>query len=427
MPFTRRDFLLNSAAVALSARQTDFLDDFSHRAFLYFIEQADPGTGLVRDRARAAGGVETSNDRDASSIAATGFGLTALSIGAERGWISSTDATARVLTTLRFFANRAPSEHGWFYHFMTPAGERKWKSELSSIDTALLVAGILTARQCFAENPEIASLADRIYERIDFQWMLNGDRYLLAMGWHPESGFIKSRWDHYCELMVLYLLAIASPTHAIPAEAWYGWSRPAIAWGPYRYIYGDRPLFVHQYAHAWIDFRHRRELRPPHIDWFRNSVTATLAQRDYCIQLAGRFPGYSKNVWGITASDGAHGYVAWGGPPPDPQVDGTVVPCAAAGALMFLPDLGLQALETMKRLYGDRLWGRYGFADAFNPNTGWCDPDVLGIDLGISLLSAENARNGQVWKWFMSAPGISETMARLVTRSPVSRRRAGPD
>jgi hypothetical protein len=411
---TRRDFLLGAAA-ALSTAQTDFLNDLSHRAFLFFIEQTDPGTGLVRDRARTTGTVETAHDRDASSIAATGFGLTALSIGAERGWIPRAEAASRVLTTLKFFDQRAPTEHGWFYHFMTPAGKRKWNSELSSIDTALLLAGILTARQCFAERTDIASLADRIYGRVDFQWMLNGDPYLLDMGWHPESGFIKSRWDHYCELMILYLLAIASPTHPIPADSWYAWARPSISWGPYRYIYGDRPLFVHQYSHAWIDFRNRRESRAPHIDWFQNSVNATLAQRDYCIQLAARFHGYSANVWGITASDSAHGYLAWGGPPPDPHVDGTVVPCAAGGSLMFLPEITAAALETMKRLYGDRIWGRYGFADAFNPNTGWVDSDVLGIDLGITLLSAENAASGRVWKWFLSAPNIAPTLNRLLS------------
>jgi hypothetical protein len=391
-----------------------FIEDLSRRAFLFFVEQADPGTGLVRDRARTTGVVESEHDRDTASIAATGFGLTGLSIGANHGWIPRDEARKRVLTTLRFFAQRAPSEHGWFYHFLAAGtGERRWKCELSSIDTALLLAGVLTACQYFSNDREITSLADTIYRRVDFQWMLNGDPYVPAMGWFPEKGFIPHRWDHYCELMILYLLAIASPTHPIPAQSWYAWKRPPITYDSYHYIYGDRPLFVHQYAHAWIDFRHRRESKAPHIDWFENSITATLAQRECCIRLHAKFPGYSQDVWGITASDSAKGYVAWGGPPDDPQVDGTVVPCAPAGSLMFTPRESLAALRKMKQLYGDRIYGHYGFTDAFNPNTGWVNPDVIGIDVGITLLSAENLSSGDVWDWFMRNAAIPKTMDRI--------------
>ncbi len=399
---------------SLTSEDRAFLDDLRHRAFLFFIEQSDPGTGLVRDRAHTRGGVETGYNHDAASIAATGFGLTAFSIGAEHGWIPRAEARRRVLTALRFFANRAPSEHGWFYHFMDAhTGERVWKCEISSIDTALLLAGILTARQYFSNDREIASLADTIYQRVDFQWMLNGDRYLLDMGWHPESGFIPLRWSCYRELMILYLLAIASPNHPIPAESWYAWSRRPITYENYHYIYGDRPLYIHQYAHAWIDFRHRRESRAPHVDWFQNSVTATLAQRAYCINLHSRFPGYSESIWGITSSDSPKGYLAWGGPPDDPNVDGTVVPSAPAGSLMFTPRQSLAALRETKRVYGGRIYGHYGFADAFNPNTGWVDRDVIGIDLGITLLSAENLVTGNVWNWFMQDAGIRKTIDRI--------------
>ncbi|PYV14819.1 MAG: hypothetical protein DMG21_17050 [Acidobacteria bacterium] len=171
---------------SLGSEDRAFLDDLRHRAFQYFVEQADPGTGLVRDRARTTGAAVSGASQHVASIAATGFGLTALSIGAEHGWISRQDARSRVLVTLRFFADRAPSEHGWFYHFMDMrTGARAWKSELSSIDTALLVAGVLTAGQYFSNDREIRSLSNAIYRRVDFQWMLNGDRYLLAMGWTP--------------------------------------------------------------------------------------------------------------------------------------------------------------------------------------------------------------------------------------------------
>jgi hypothetical protein len=394
-----------------------FLDDLGKRELAFFIEQSDPRTGLVRDRAKTTGVIESAHDRDAASIAATGFGLTALCIGAEHGWIPREAARKQIETTLRFFAEKAPTEHGWFYHFLAAdSGERKWKSELSSIDTALLLAGVLTARQCFASDPGIVKMADLIYSRVDFRWMLNGDPHLLAMGWKPESGFIKSRWDHYCEHNILYLLAIASPTHPIPAEAWYAWRRPPITYGRYRYIYGDKPLFVHQYAHAWIDFRGRREPRTQ-IDWFQNSVTATLAQREYCLHLKSKFPGYSQNIWGLTASDSAKGYVAWGGPPidgrDDPQIDGTVVPCGPGGSLMFTPAESLAALQEMKRKFGERIYGRYGFTDAFHPRNGWVNPDVIGIDVGITLLSAENLVNGKVWKWFMAYPGMEGALQKV--------------
>ena len=410
---------------SLGSEDRAFLDDLRHRAFQYFVEQADTGTGLVRDRARTTGAAVSGASQHVASIAATGFGLTALSIGAEHGWISRQDARSRVLVTLRFFADRAPSEHGWFYHFMDMrTGARAWKSELSSIDTALLVAGVLTAGQYFSNDREIRSLSNAIYRRVDFQWMLNGDRYLLAMGWTPEKGFIPARWDHYCELMILYMLAIASPTHPIPAESWYAWKRPPITYDDYHYIYGDRPLFVHQYAQAWIDFRGRRETRPPNINWFENSVTATLAQRAYCIRLHQKFPGYSEDVWGITASDSVKGYVAWGGPPDDPRVDGTVVPSAPAGSLMFTPRESLRALRKMKQLYGDRIYGRYGFADAFNPTTGWVDSDVIGIDVGITLVGAENLATGKVWTWFMQNSEIRDAQVKIgLTSSPG----AGPE
>jgi hypothetical protein len=232
--------------------------------------------------------------------------------------------------------------------------------------------------------------------------MLAGHPLLLSHGWKPETGFLEARWDEYCELMILYLLAIGSPTHPIPAESWHAWRRPVVTFEGYSFIGGPPPLFVHQYSHAWIDFRGWREREPPHVDWWENSVVATRAHKAFCLRLANVFPGYTENVWGITASDSRHGYVAWGGPPRDAAIDGTVVPCAAAGSLMLAPDIALPALREMRRRFGDRIYGRYGFADAFHPTDGWVNPDVIGIDLGITLLSAENLRAGRVWEWFMS-------------------------
>jgi hypothetical protein len=173
------------------------------------------------------------------------------------------------------------------------------------------------------------------------------------------------------------------------------------------------PLFMHQYAHAWIDYRNRRETRGDHIDYFENSINATLAHRAFCMNLAHEFPAYGPNVWGITASDSAKGYLAWGGPPRDPAIDGTVVPSAAGGSLMFTPEISIAALRAMGDKYGDRIYGKFGFVDAFNPNTKWVDSDVIGINAGIILLSAENLRTEKVWAWFMQNSEIPRAMQRI--------------
>ncbi len=201
--------------------------------------------------------------------------------------------------------------------------------------------------------------------------------------------------------------------HPITPAAWYAWKSPQFTYDGYTYITGHGPLFIHQYSHAWVDFRDRREKLDPHTDYFANSVAATRAQRAFCMSLSPEFSGYSVNVWGITASDSAKGYVAWGGPPRDPRIDGTVVPCAPGGSLMFAPDICLPALRTMREKFGQHIYRRYGFVDAFNPNTGWVDSDVIGIDVGITLLSAENLRTGKVWHWFMGNPELGRAM-RLV-------------
>jgi hypothetical protein len=234
----------------VSAADRAFVEDLEHRSFDYFWEQADHGTGLVLDRARVDGGRAKGPSRDIASTAATGFGLTAICIGAERGWITKQEAADRVRATLEFFANKATQEHGWFYHWMdVSTGDRKWDSETSSVDTAFLLAGVLTAGQYFSADPEIPKLAGEIYNRVDFQWMLNGDPLLLSHGWRNGKGFIKNKWDTYCELGLLYELAIGSPTHPISPEAWYAWERPFYQYANYEFISGG-PLFTHQYSQA---------------------------------------------------------------------------------------------------------------------------------------------------------------------------------
>ena len=394
-----------------------FLEDLSRRSFRYFVEQSDPGTGLVRDRARADGRVGTGRDRDIASITATGFGLAALCVGAERGWMDGEAARGRARTTLRFFADRAPNERGWFYHFLDArTGERRWQSEVSSIDTALLLAGVLTARQCFGDDAEIARLGSALYERVDFPWMLAGHPTLLSMGWRPETGFLAARWDRHFEQPLLVLLGIGSKAHALAPESWAAWKREWVTYDGYRFVAGAGPLFIHQFSQAFVDFRGRREREPPHLDYFENSVVATRAHRRFCIDLAQRFPWYGEDVWGITASDSIGGYVAWGGPPTEGPIDGTVVPAAAAGSLMLTPDITLPVLRHLRATFGERVYGHFGFVDAFNPGTGWVDDDVIGIDVGITLVSAENLRSGGVWRWFMASAEIPWAMERVGLR-----------
>lgn len=417
---SRRALLLGSvgAALAKPAPADDkFLDDLEHRSFQYFWEYTDPNTGMTAGRCHASGEPYDPNRRDIGSIAVTGFSLAGLCAAAERKWVKHDEALTRARNTMRFFADHAPQEHGWFFHWMNiKTGERTGvlqnspkKSELSSIDTALLMGGILTAKQYFKKDPEIQKLATKLYERMDFQWMLNGDPLLLSHGWNPEDGFLKSRWARYSEFTIIYLLAIGSPTNPINPESWYAWERNPNSYADYKYI-GTSPLFTHQYSQTFVDYRNRRETRGTKIDWFENSVTATKAHRQFCMDLAKEFPGYSENIWGITSSNSEKGYKAWGGPPRNKAIDGTVVPCAAGGSLQLTQDIALPAMKAMKEKFGDKIYGKYGFTDAFHPTTGWVSPDVLGLDVGITLLSAENLRSGNIWEWFMANPEIPKAM-----------------
>ena len=382
----------------------EILDEIQRSAFDFFWTEASPSTGLVKDRALADG----NDKRTISSIAATGFGLTGLCIGDARGYGASAAIKERVRETLRFLANNLPHEHGFFYHFVDMnSGARAWKCELSSVDTALLLCGVLTARQYFSDA-EIQSLASTIYERVDWPWMLNGGP-ALSMGWKPESGFLDARWGHYSELMMIYLLAIGSPTHPIPPQSWETWSRPTISYRGIEYISGNDPLFTHQYSHAWYDFRKQRDA---HTDYFQNSVKATTAHKLFCLALVPKFPDYSEDLWGISASDYVGGYTAWGGPPPIGPIDGSVVPCATAGSLPFLFHDCMRVQRNLRTNYS-KAWKRYGLVDAFNPLTGWYDPDVIGIDLGITMLMAENQRTGLVWTTFMKNPEARAAMKKV--------------
>ena len=393
-PQNRGKSLQGHGTESLSEADTAFLDEMQRCGCLYFLEQADPYSGQVQDRAKNRGLEGALDPRNLSSIAATGFGLTALCIAHRRGYADPARIEAQVARTLAFHAHVLTHEHGFFCHFNdVRTGKPIPTVEYSSIDTAVLLCGALTARAYFHSNPAITRDASTIYERVDWPWMLNGGK-LFRMGWKTGSGFLTATWDHYCELMMIPLLAMGSPTHPVSPEVWSAWSRPEMVYSGIRYIGAKDPLFVHQYSHAWFDFRAKHDA---FTDYFQNSVNTTRAHRLFCLN---RGMPYSPDYWGITASDSQAGYRAWGGPPEFGGVDGTVVPCAAAGSLPFAPEECLQTLMALRKNFGQQAWGRYGFCDAFHPTASWYDADVLGIDLGIGVLMAENLRSGFVWQVF---------------------------
>jgi hypothetical protein len=373
--------------------EDQFLEELERACFQFFWDESNPYTGLVKDRSQANG----PDSRNVASIAATGFGLGGLCIADFRGWEDKKKIRDRVRNTLRFVDSRVPQAHGFFCHFLNfRNGERAFQSEVSSIDTAIFICGVLTCRAYF-EDAEIRDLATRLYERVDWNWLLHGEK-TLSMGWTPEHGFIKARWDSYSELMMVYLLGLGSNANVMTRANWEAWTRTYFEFNGIRFIGSHAPLFVHQYSHAWFDFRGKHD---KFADYFTNSVIATKVHKLWCLELSREFPDYTEDLWGITASDSSRGYAVWGGPPPMGHLDGSVVPCAAGGSLPFLPEESLRVLKTIRSKYEQRAWQRYGFIDAFNPLTNWYSQDVLGIDSGIMMLMAENARTGFIWEQFM--------------------------
>jgi hypothetical protein len=388
----------------------DFLEYLQQTAFDYFWYEANPSNGLVRDR-----NVPTSD----CSIAAVGFGLTGMGIAVDHGWVSRTQAAARTLTTLRTFWEQPQGTNvtgnigykGWFYHFLDmDAALRSGTTELSSIDTALLLAGILQSKQYFnsADTNEVTirSLADSIYNRVDWQWMADGTNS-LTFGWRPESGFITNRWIGYDEAMILYLLGLGATNNPLSASAWDYWTSGYNWQTNYGLAFVTfPPLFGHQYSHCWVDFRHNADayMRAKGLTYFENSRRATLAQRLYCMANPSGFLGYGSNVWGLTACDGPGtapylAYAARGAPPPLND-DGTIAPTAAAGSTPFTPEYSIPTLRYFYDRFLTNIWTGYGFRDAFNLQANWWDPQVLGIDQGPILIMVENYRSGRVWDLF---------------------------
>jgi hypothetical protein len=414
--------------------QQAVLDTLEKKTFDFFWERTNPKNGLVPDR---------SPSPSFASIAAVGFGLTVYPIGVERGWVTREAARDRVLTTLRFFAGgSAAGAHGFYYHFLDmDTGARFKDVELSTIDSSLLFAGALLCQSWFdRDDPaeaEIRSLADRLYRNADWSWWLH-HAPLVSMGWTPEGGYNEWDWRGYNEGMILYVLGLGSPTHPLEPRAWGAYTSTYV-WGPFEgqvYV-AFAPLFGHQTSHVWIDFRGIRDayMRSKGIDYFENSRRATYAHRAYAIHNPQKWMAYGPVAWGLSACDGPMDgdimvdgrkrhfftYAARGASIKEVRDDGTLSPSSAASSLPFAPEIVYPTIVDMENRYGDRLFGRYGFLDAFNPTfrfdvpvhhgrvapgVGWFDTDYLGIDQGPVLAMVENARSELIWKTMRRSPYV---------------------
>jgi len=406
------------------------MDELQRRTFQYFWdlpEKAD-ANWQVPDRWPTV---------NFSSIAATGFGLTAYFIGVERGYITREQGAERVLKTLEVLARLPQGDamsgvsgyKGFYYHFLNHDDAKRYKTvELSTIDTGLLMAGILSVMSYFDKENEtenrIRELSDMLFRRVEWDWALNEKGY-LSMGWFPDRGFLKSEWHGYNEAMILIVMAMASPTHPIPADSWEKWCQPYVWNNFYGQDYVNfAPLFGHQYSHMYLDFKGIQDpyMKAKGIDYFENARRATYANRAYCMANPQGFDGYGENIWGLTACDGPgdsekekkkkkvsfKGYGARGASGDYILDDGTIAPTAAGGSVPFAPEICLPALEAMWNQYYEGLVSQYGFRDAFNPSLGWYDVDYLGIDQGPILIQIENHRSSLVWETMKKNPYIRD-------------------
>jgi hypothetical protein len=417
---------------AIAKSDDQLLERLARAAFSYFVEHADPVTGLIADTSR----------RDSpASIAVVGFALSCYPIGVERNWIARAEAANRTLKALRFFWNSRQSADadatgykGFYYHFLDlRTGRRVWNCELSLIDSTLLLAGILTAATYFtaaaADETEIRDLAEALYRRIDWQWAQNGGN-TVAQGWKPECGFFNAGWEGYSEATILYVLGLASPTFALSPSSFGGWTS-TYQWENifgYDFLYAG-PLFIHLFSHAWIDFRGIQDdfMREKGSDYFENSRRAVSIQREYAARNPHGFIGYGPNFWGISAGDGPgneqlrecgrdrrfFGYTDRG--VPFGRDDGTIAPWGMLAALPFSPPSGLTAVRHMIERHsgicvGDRM------SSGFNPSLidqgGWISEGHFGLDQGIVVMMIENHRSGLIWKLMRSCPHVATGLRR---------------
>lgn len=404
--------LAPGAGIYSSSNQT-FLDTLEKNEVMYFYDETNSTTGLVPDFSNANGGGASAD----SSIAAIGFGLTALVVGSSRGWIGGSQAYNRALTTINFLYNHGANVNGFFYHFLNETtGGRYGTSEVSSVDNAELEAGVLTAAQYWAGTP-LQTVALQMFDRVNWPWMQQSSGIFYG-AWTPESGFSGGYGD-YSEASLLYLLSLGSPTYPTTQASWNAWSRtPVVNYSGYNFITADdAALFTIQWPQAWFNLQGYTDSHG--LSYYTNSQTATLAQRQFMINLSSTYPDYGANMWGLTPSEGGaptyaagvNNYTVWGGPPAHGPIDGTVVPTGPGGSLEFEPELGVQALQYMATTYPAE-YQKYGLVDAFNPYKSWSSTLVLGIDIGMMIVSAENSRSNLVWNIFMQSPIAQQAMAK---------------
>jgi hypothetical protein len=394
----------------MNSSDKKLLEEVQRRAVRFFWEKADPTTGLVNDRTNNFG----PDDETVASIASTGYGLAALPIAVERGWIERNEAARRASVTLRFLLTM-PDQHGWLVHFVDRrTGERVWKSEFSSIDTALLMMGALVCGQYFGsetKTADIAALSDQLYRRLDWHWMLTNDgaqpqKKVLSHGWHPETGFITNNYADYSEAILLYLLGLGAPARPLPHSAWNAFERPLQTYAGIEWLRAG-PIFIHQMPYGYFDLHNQRDRLG--FDYWVSSTNAMRIHRQYCIDHAGEHQTYAHGFWGLNASDGPDGYVAYG-VSGDPD-DGTVSPTGAICSITFLPELAFSIARSLYERDAGALWGNYGFVNAFNIERHWSSSVVIGIDLGMALLAIENHRSGLIWNLVDSLPSTPPALA----------------
>lgn len=381
----------------MSLSNENLIFEIRRRACQFFIDQANLDTGLISDRASNF----SEDNYSVSSIASSGYGLVALVVSVEHKYISNNDAYCQALKTLKFVKDHLVNKFGWYYHFVDKqSGDRVWNCEISSIDTAILVTGALVCGQYF-EKTEVQELANIIYEKIDWKWMLTNDgqypdKLVLSHGWKPEIGFLKSNWDTYCEHMFLYLLGMASKNKALSGLSWDAWRRPLISWGGKKTLYGG-PIFIHQMSHGFYNFKDKND----RLGWnyWNTSVEATHINREFCYANSHNRKSYSQNIWGLNSCDHPDGYKTSAAPGDE---DGTVSPSGAIASIIFTPELSIEAANIFYKNFRDKLWGKYGFSNALNVDRNWYGKDVIGIDLGMLLISIENWETGMIWELMAS-------------------------
>ncbi len=428
-----RDRLMAAAAAdpKTSAGMTDdqFLELVSRRAFDFFWHETNPENGLTLDQAE---NFRSSEKQKIASVANAGYALSAYAIGAKRGWVTRAEAIERVRTTLRFFLSpKMKHVQGFYYHFLDMfTAELDGSTELSSIDSALFLCGVITAQEEFRDDSEVVELADRIIERMNWRWMLNGHPHFPSHGATQEGKFLDARWGSTTEGMICYLVGIGAPRHPMPAASWGAFDRHTGEYKGFEPVieYGAQSIFRFQYPCLWYDFRNRHD---GFCDYFENGAEATLAMRQYCIDQARSFPkSYGPMLWGLGAANGpGDRYYIYGFPPggdPYSPVDGTVVIYAIAGSVPFVPELAIPALRFIYDNHHES-WGKYGFTDAINPTLGIVTRRVVGLDQGTVLLAIENYRSGFVWDRFMRHPLVKRTTAAIGwTATPSPDPAAGP-